>query len=937
MAEAFVALASALAERAADAETDETAELRRRTAAALDGAIQSGAQLRADQVDMQLLRPPWCTSRATQPFTTAGSVSEARRELAARRPEASALLSWLDARALALEPYRRLGEARHLPWASASVAASVAAVQRARDLGPPGRPPHVLISQGSLGAEAAAAASAGALVCCCEPNQFAAAAIREVADLHGVGHAVRVVERTIEDELAARGAARGAAPPPQADVITADVVVLTPLLEEAALGRRLLPAAAAAVASTARASVADEAPMVVPSHVHVRVALGLLTAGCVHGVDLTPLDATRWSAYPMPWAAQREEAAVLLSDYVAAFDLELAARGVELGASRELRLHARADLVEAANRATGDAGGAPSRCRCNAVLIDTAPRLEAYDGAPISQPPPQKRAVLFVEPFVVRAGESYTLHASHDGLRLSVSPPLGAPAAYPGRREGWGRLLLQHWHFAMVRDAPRNDAYAAAIRRAAAGVARRASRTGAPAAIDLGSGSGLLALMLAKELRACGGGGGGVLGVEIVSGVADLGRRCIKHNGAERDVSMVRAEGHALCAQAEATPQAERPNAALLVAELMDSGGLGEGLLPLAHAAVTSGLVGPGAQLLPCRLRVWAFAAELRASGSALDGAELRPSEVGGVSMGPWLRFHEMKSYSSMDLAAAEYTPLTQEVMLFDAVLGEPPPADRSLSLRVLADGVANAVVWTWEVDLDESGEPHASLSNAPRAPKTHWRQAAHLLVAGGRRLRAGDYVGLSYRAITGGRELRFELLPSTPGRDRAPSAAPPERTRPHGPRFTQPVPAEPPASLEATTTSSTPAQAHARTEQAASHRGGATRATAWRLSTSARGAGPAHSGTRSCSRSVEAHAYRARKPRAAEPLLGAHIAIDGQWKAAMERATRNAVHEFGLSPGGALRSVALCDAAMELAAHPSRYGVHPADALQGLRLYYAS
>ena len=36
-------------------------------------------------------------------------------------------------------------------------------------------------------------------------------------------------------------------------------------------------------------------------------------AGTIHGVDLSPLDVTRWSPYPMPWAAHREEGAVLLS------------------------------------------------------------------------------------------------------------------------------------------------------------------------------------------------------------------------------------------------------------------------------------------------------------------------------------------------------------------------------------------------------------------------------------------------------------------------------------------------------------------------------------------------------------------------------------------------------------------------------------------------
>ena len=54
---------------------------------------------------------------------------------------------------------------------------------------------------------------------------------------------------------------------------------------------------------------------------------------------------------------------------------------------------------------------------------------------------------------------------------------------------------------------------------------------------------------------------------------------------AHEEVQLIRAEGHAICAQTARQPPAERPHAALLVAELMDSGGLGEGLLPLAILA----------------------------------------------------------------------------------------------------------------------------------------------------------------------------------------------------------------------------------------------------------------------------------------------------------------------------------------------------------------
>ena len=199
---------------------------------------------------------------------------------------------------------------------------------------------------------------------------------------------------------------------------------------------------------------------------------------------------------------------------------------------------------------------------------------------------------------------------------------------------------------------------------------------------------------------------GTVLGVEIMGGVVDLGRRCIRHNGASEIVELIKAEGHQLCEHTAAMPEHERPHAPLLMAELMDSGALGEGLLPLAYEARVSGLLAPDAQFLPCRLRVWAFVAELRACGTALDGCELIASHLGGtrtlhsqqqavaarapwISLAPWRAYHEMKSYASIDLPSSEYTPLSPEALVLDAALGQPPPADGSLRLAALCAGRA--------------------------------------------------------------------------------------------------------------------------------------------------------------------------------------------------------------------------------------------------------
>lgn len=431
---------------------------------------------------------------------------------------------------------------------------------------------------------------------------------------------------------------------------------------------------------------------------------------------------------------------------------------------------------------------------------------------------------------------------------------------------------------------------------------------------------------------------GPVLGVEIMGGVVDLGRRCIRHNGASEMVELIKAEGHQLCARTAAMPEHERPHAPLLMAELMDSGALGEGLLPLAYEARVSGLLAPDAQILPCRLRVWAFVAELRACGTALDGCELVASHVGGtrtlhsqqhspqqavatrapsisrgspsISLAPWRAYHEMKSYASIDLPSSEYTPLSLEALVLDAELGQPPPADGCLRLAALCAGRANAVIWTWEIDLDETG---ASLTNAPRAPKTHWRQAAHLL--SGHWLSAEQPMALSFRAISNGRELRFELDVRDSNLERASA---PLRTRPHAPRFLRSPPAEPRIDVSPTADSSaapTLCVDDPRISHAEASRGGG-------------GGG----GGRRC----QSTSWRHRRPRVPMPPLSPEP-VDPEWREAMQLATVRVVERFGLSPRGAEHSISLCEAALEIAANPARFGVHPADALQAVRLYYAN
>jgi hypothetical protein len=190
--------------------------------------------------------------------------------------------------------------------------------------------------------------------------------------------------------------------------------------------------------------------------------------------------------------------------------------------------------------------------------------------------------------------------------------------------------------------------------------------------------------------------------------------------------------------------------------------------------------------------------------------------------------------------------------------------------------------------------------------------------------LACGQTLALSYRCITNGRELRFSMETSSHA---VHSARPPQASRIHAAKFVRAPSAEPPA----TGGPRTPAEA-------ACARDAHLRVTSilGSLPLPASLACPPQPAAR---RRCEGGSFRMRRPRAEppRPFLGARVPIDERWRHAMREATTDAIEKFGLSPGSGGHSVLLCEAALEIAANPGRFGVHPLDALQAARLYYAA
>ena len=85
-----------------------------------------------------------------------------------------------------------------------------------------------------------------------------------------------------------------------------------------------------------------------------------------------------------------------------------------------------------------------------------------------------------------------------------------------------------------------------------------------------------------------------------------------------------------------------------------------------------------------------------------------------------------MPNYAGVDLPSAEYTPLSSEWLAVEATLGKGTPKSVVVAVPVIWSGVLNAVVWTWEADLDDEEEVPLSVRCQTLAERTHMPPARH-------------------------------------------------------------------------------------------------------------------------------------------------------------------------------------------------------------------
>ncbi|KAK3233706.1 hypothetical protein CYMTET_56018 [Cymbomonas tetramitiformis] len=232
----------------------------------------------------------------------------------------------------------------------------------------------------------------------------------------------------------------------------------------------------------------------------------------------------------------------------------------------------------------------------------------------------------------VAAGDVVSVGVMHDDHRFTFSlrgagssPPDPTSAAVTCRPQsaeplkedvaGGGAIL--RWHWKMLQDEPRNQAYQTAIERAVQELSDGA------VVLELGSGSGLLSLMAARECQARGHKATRIVACEFNRRIASASQDIVRINGFADIVRVVPELSYDVQVGQHLTQRAD-----LLYLELFGQALLEEGILRIVKDA-RERLLKPAAQIIPCAATIYAVPISYYPSGAA-------SLKAAGVRCGFW-------------------------------------------------------------------------------------------------------------------------------------------------------------------------------------------------------------------------------------------------------------------------------------------------------------
>jgi predicted RNA methylase len=266
-------------------------------------------------------------------------------------------------------------------------------------------------------------------------------------------------------------------------------------------------------------------------------------------------------------------------------------------------------------------------------------------------------------------------------------------------KEQLHQMFVPRWHFPMLADTVRNQAYAKAI---------AAKVQPGDIVLDIGCGAGLTAMLAARA------GAKHVYAIEGQPLIAAAAKQVIADNGLSDKITVLSKWSHELVIGEDLPARVD-----VVVSEIVDSNLLGEGALAtLTHAM--EHLAKPNARAVPESGTLKAQLVE-----SAALRTQYRPLEAEGFDLSAFHKFANVAQVTPNDSAACGLRPLgpTNDLFHFDFTRPDMSHGKTTVPLFSTTVGTAHAVVVSFDMIL----APGISVSNDLNTDG-HWGRFSYLL-----------------------------------------------------------------------------------------------------------------------------------------------------------------------------------------------------------------